>query len=253
MSQQQEFLPRSQQSAYSQEAEGYAIQPLPRQKKLKASETPKSEHPAAYEYDGGLSTYEYRTYHGYDGYKASTTQDQTLAGSSGQPVQTMAELQSAYSSPSQVVGTVPKAAPTHGQGTSSRKNNFEPDGDAFETHYRPYNHYTGRSQVPPWAKPQQNNFASLRFFIVFLLLGFGLPALFAIVKGVTVIGAALIGGHLLTGLFHILLLLFIFSIVPIVLIAVIVGIIIYRVKRSIQRWRQRARNWIRRGPGWSEF
>jgi hypothetical protein len=61
------------------------------------------------------------------------------------------------------------------------------DADAFETTYRPYSQYTGRWQVPPWARPQQNNTGTLRLLILLIIDIVVFPALCVFLQGVTML------------------------------------------------------------------
>jgi hypothetical protein len=54
------------------------------------------------------------------------------------------------------------------------------DADAFETRYRPYNHYTRGWLVPPWARPQQNNSGVLQT-LVLLIIGIMLILAFCVI------------------------------------------------------------------------
>ncbi len=71
---------------------------------------------------------------------------------------------------------------------------FEPDGDALEHGYRPYRNAGARSQIPPWARPQQQYWSPTTKLILFLVLGACLlgPALIALIIFVLISLAAAI-------------------------------------------------------------
>jgi hypothetical protein len=60
-------------------------------------------------------------------------------------------------------------------GKQVQRQQFSPDGDAYERGYRMYHQYNARPNVPPWARaqPQQKNVARLVLFIVLGLMLIG--------------------------------------------------------------------------------
>jgi hypothetical protein len=61
-----------------------------------------------------------------------------------------------------------------------------PDGTTPQTAYRPYSQYTGSWQVPPWARPQQNNFEALQFFVWFIIAIALMPVLIFFIVNVLI-------------------------------------------------------------------
>jgi hypothetical protein len=60
-------------------------------------------------------------------------------------------------------------------GKQAQRQQFSPDGDAYERRYRMYPQYNARPNVPPWARsqPQQKNVARLVLLIVLGLMLIG--------------------------------------------------------------------------------
>ncbi len=56
------------------------------------------------------------------------------------------------------------------QRQDSRRQNFSPDGDAFETGYRPYARYRTQNRWHFWARPQQQRSIGRTIFFVLLAI-----------------------------------------------------------------------------------
>lgn len=127
----------------------------------------------------------------------------------------------------------------------AKRQQFSPDGDAFEYGYRPYQNQArynyAAQQVPPWARPQQHNGRGLRW-LVFIILGivFLQPVLWIV-------------GHLLAVL-GILIGVTIFALLlPIIFVLMLAGFVAIFVfgALSVLGINGRRRGWrYRRGPWW---
>jgi hypothetical protein len=96
-------------------------------------QVPKSEHPSTYD-----TSIPPLSYHAQDAVQASSSH----------------------------LGTEKSTAQNNRQSANAGNTS---DIDAFETTYCPYSQYTGRWQVPPWAKPQQNNAGTLQILLLLLI------------------------------------------------------------------------------------
>ncbi len=139
---QQEFQSQAEESKQSSaEEEVYA---RPRSNKRKVGAVPKSEHPSTYESEETIPPYVYR---------AQDTREQ--------PEQ---KQQATFSAE---------------QKTGTRRRDFSPDGDAFETGYRPYQIWA-RRPAPSWARPQPGPRHVGRLIFLVILAVFLLPVLFKV-------------------------------------------------------------------------
>ncbi len=200
---QQEFMPQGKQDQDEQslDAEQFYAQPLPGRRKTR--EMPKNDHPSTF--DQSIPPYTYRA--------------QDTAQSAHQPETKTRTAQ---------------------QEQQARRRDFSPDGDAFETGYRPYRHSNWRQQVPRWARPQHNKF-SLPKWIIFLVLAFVLlPAIPALIHALLILFGILAFIVLLP-----FIVIFALIIAFVVLLAlVLVGVPIY-LSRSRRALNGRGKTWWR--------
>ncbi len=127
----------------------------------------------------------------------------------------------------------------------TKRQQFSPDGDAFEYGYRPYQNRASydyaAQQVPHWARPQQHNGRGLRW-LVFIILGivFLQPVLWLV-------------GHLLAVL-GILIGVTIFALLlPIIFVLVLAGFIaifVFGALSALGIGGRRRGQGYRRGPWW---
>lgn len=121
------------------------------------------------------------------------------------------------------------------QQQGSRTTNFEPDGDALEAGYRPYQRFS-QWQIPPWARPQRHKRSNAMRWLVaavlILLMIKLLPLLLLGILGITVF-LVLLPFLILFGLLVIAL---------VVVILALMGVPVWRM-----RWRARVnrRRWGR--------
>jgi hypothetical protein len=120
-------------------------------KEREKREAPKSEHPSTY--DESIPPL---SYHAQDAVQASSSSPGTQRSAAKKPQKSRQSLNAGNSS----------------------------DADAFETTYRPYSQYTGRWQVPPWARPQQNNAGALRNLILLIMGILLIPMLCVVLNSV---------------------------------------------------------------------
>jgi hypothetical protein len=112
---------------------------------------------------------------------------------------------------------------TNARVRQARRQRFSPDGDALENGYRPYQQQQ-YSQVPPWARPQQQrNSHALRWFIIIVMA-------IVLIKPLLI----LIGGLFLAGLTA----LGIIILIPFIILGllIIVGFVLAMLGRAMWRW-----------------
>jgi hypothetical protein len=109
------------------------------QHKGRKHEGPKSEHPSTF--DESIPPLSYRA------------QDQRQTSTSSSPAKAGASPGATYKT--------------------------SPEADASKRAQRPYSQYTGTWQVPSWAKPQENHFGNIWFYVLIAILA--LPVLWFII------------------------------------------------------------------------
>ena len=211
---QQEFVPRSQsggQDALNDEDEIYQPQyPYHWSGKLDKAGAPRDEPPSSY-----AEPEMQRGYQAQD-YASAAKQQNSATNNAGQ----------------QWPGN---------QGRGARQQ-FAPDGDAFEQGYRPYNRYNvgqggqgGQGGVPPWARPQSQRRGSFGWIFLLIFLLFMIRPI----------------GLLLGGLGALVGISFFAIVLPIILILLMLSIFRLVLRSAFWPGRYRrggGRYWNRRGP-----
>lgn len=156
---QQEFFPESQSHTREQSLDHDELERIrPWQARSKTSDMPKSEHPSAYE--ESLPPYSYR---------AQDSASATLR-------------------PPEAEHAARSRRDEHWQ----QRQQFGPDGDAFEQGYRPYTHYNMYQQVPPWARPQHHGRGVLRWVVLAILGVLLIKPLLFLLGGMFILGITLV-------------------------------------------------------------
>lgn len=188
---QQDFYPQSEEN---KENADIPVQPYYWSTKQKTGDMPKNEHPSTFE--ESIPPY---------GYKAQDTASSASSASSTQKQQ-----------------SEQRSGATYEQRTHQRKG-FSPDGDAFETGYRPY--ATMQQQyAPPWARPQRNRMGPWRW-IILIALGFIFLRPLLWIAGILIAAiGVLFGAVLLAVLLPVIIivaLLAVFSVMALIVMAVL--------------------------------
>jgi hypothetical protein len=137
---QQEFQSQAEESKQSWAEEEVYVQP--RSNKKRSGSAPKSEHPSTYEEEEAVPLYVYRAQDTVG--QADQQQKQAASSADGK--------------------------------TGTRRRDFSPDGDAFETGYRPYQMWARRS-APSSARPQRGPRRVGRLIFLVILAIILLPVL----------------------------------------------------------------------------
>ena len=114
-----------------------------------------------------------------------------------------------------------------------QRQQFSPDGDAFEQGYRPYTQYNRWQQVPPWAQPQRHQGRHVLRWIVLIVLGLALLKPLLVLVGILLAGV--IGIALFAILLPILIALMIAIIVAMIALVVMTALGI-PIGRGRRRW-----------------
>jgi hypothetical protein len=184
------------QNGQSQDYDEQHIQPRQRPKKRRDSDLLKEEHPSTFE--SSIPPYSYQ-----------------------------AQDEATYTQ---------RRAPVERAERARRRQQFSPDGDAFEYGYCPYRQYTQAQQVPPWARPQRHRSRGIVFWIVLIALALvlvkALPLLIALIVGVI----GLVAFAILLPVFIILIVLALLAIIAmVVLIPLGVPLFSWFFSRSYRR------------------
>jgi hypothetical protein len=136
-----------------------------------------------------------------------------------------------------------RAAPVERAESMHRRQQFSPDGDAFEYGYRPYRQQAPAQQVPPWARPQRHRGRGIVFWIAAIALALilvkALPLLLALIAGLI----GLVAFAILLPIFIILVILAVLAIIAMVVLLVLgVPVFGWLISRSNRR-RGRPRRW----------
>ena len=198
---QQQFFPESQRGKEeAQEEEFYSPRPYRSTEKSRTGDILKNEHPSTYE--ESIPPYSY--------------QAQDAAASQRR----RAEEE--------------RAANAQREAEWRKRQQFSPDGDAFEYGYRPYMQYNRWQQVPPWARGRQRNRSIWRWVGIALLAALLFKPLLWLIGGLFVVGFALVSLVLL-GIFAV-----IFALVVGFIVLMLLGVPVgpWRGRRYRGGWRR---------------
>jgi hypothetical protein len=189
---QQEFQAQSQEEKQNQAAlnedrkNTSRTQSYYRSRKNRTGAMPKSEHPSTF--NEMVPPYSYQA---QDGSNANRQQEQPAASKR--------------------------------QEQRARRQDFSPDGDAFETGYRPYARRATQNYAPLWARPQRHSGRTILFALLAILL---IPLVFKLLVLLLSLLAFFFVGFLFLGL----------------ILALIVLMALYALRRSLH-WPRRTLWW----------
>lgn len=204
---QQEFMPEPQHQQGgldNAEIEANNAQPYYWSTSPAARDMPKNEHPSTYE--ESIPPYSYAAQNS----KSSTEQARV-------------EHNKTYTSNT-----------TQAPNTTQRQQ-FSPDGDAFEYGYRPNTAYATPQQAPHWARPQRNRSVGKIIFLVIMLFLFARPILFILMHFIFILGFIVF--------LPILIILGILSIFAVFALIVLASLGISLHPRQFRRRNHRGRGW----------
>ena len=222
---QEEMYPESQ-SQFQQSDGEIQAQPYywsTTSKTNKTGNMPKNEHPSTFEQS--IPPYSYRA------------QD-------AQPVE---QEPMTYSARADQTGAMAQRRQEELRQQQAGQRQFSPDGDAFESGYRPFASGRQWQQVPWWARPQHNNHGVFRW-LVFIILAvvFAKPILFILTHLLVGVGIllGLAAFAVLLPIFIVLVLAGVFSVMALIVLSALgVPIRPRRIWGYWRNYRRRRRTW----------